>query len=78
MKWSYRLVKIGRGYHICEVYVGEDGEPLPNAYFSIDDGFGTEEKLPQWVIKDLFQKPLELKNNKFESYELRHKTTKTK
>jgi hypothetical protein len=68
MKWSYRLVKIGRGFHICEVYVGKNGEPLSDIRFSVEDF-----SLPQWVIKDLFQKPLELKNNKFIPYELRSK-----
>ena len=77
MKWSYRLIKIGRGYHICEVYVDKRGEPLPNILYAIDDRLSADRKLPQWVIKDLFQKPLEFKNHKLQPYELRSKKTKT-
>ena len=73
MKWSYRLVKIGRGFHICEVFVDKNGEPLSNIRIATVD---KELNLPQWIIKDLFQKPLEIKNNDFKLYEPRSKKIK--
>jgi len=62
MKWFYAVVKIKNKYHICEIYCDEDGKPAEKPLYSIEDRnfsiVGT--KIPQWILKDLFENHLKL------------------